>query len=83
MEKTKTVITTTYKTNLDGFYVDIVKTKTDKWHEIGAWIYHKAYGVKNFMFGTYNETEKEFLETVEGNLKVYADIYRKDVMDAE
>ena len=81
MEKTKTVTTTTYKTHLDGFYVDVVKTKTDKWHEIEAWIYHKDYGTKSLMFGTYNETEKEFLETVEGNIEIYAGIYRDEIMD--
>lgn len=82
MEKTRTVITTTYKTHLKGFYVDIVKTKTPRWTGLEAWIYHNKYGTKRHMFGVINKTEKEFLETVEGNVEMYAGMYRDEVMDA-
>ena len=77
--------TTTY-TYEELWNIDIVET-TDSYAPLfEAWLYHRDYGIKAFMFGepkTEVRTIEEFLEIVESNLMTgdYIDDYREDYID--
>lgn len=74
MRQLKSYKTTTFA---DGdFRIDIVEKKS----EYEAWLYHKDYGVKNFMFGSGKqiETFDSFVDLVEANLATYKRIYKDE-----
>lgn len=81
MEKQMTITTTTYKTHVEGFYVDVIKIKTPGWHELEAWIYIKDKAHRR-MFTMFNVPERDFLAKVEGNIDKYVGIYQEEEMDA-
>ena len=80
LEKVTTAQTTTYKTDYDGFLVDIVKVDDGWGYAWEAWLYHKDYGVKSFIFGTtYTGTEQGFvyatMEGIEEDIERYKEKY--------
>ena len=77
--------TTSYKvSDYSDYIVDIVEL-SDEWE---AWLYHKDYGVKMFMFGWLKHqepfdgpkdwTHKMFLELVDANVNDYIDDYEDE-----
>ncbi len=81
MEKQMTLTTTTYKTHVEGFYVDVVKFKAPRWNTLEAWIYIKDKAHRR-MFTMFNVPEKDFLAKVEYNIDKYAGIYQEEEMNA-
>lgn len=77
MKEMKSIRTTTFASG--NYRIDIVESRT----EYEAWIYHKDYGVKDFMFGTdknqaaYIKSFEEFTDMVEANLPVYKKSYHE------
>lgn len=59
----------------DGKYtVDIEQNGSS----FDAWIGHKDFGVRSYMFGKENTTEEQFLHVVTAVLKEYEKQYRED-----
>lgn len=81
MEKIQKVRTETYEYSMD-YLVDI-QIYSDKYE---AYIYHKDYGIKMFIFGisTKDRTKKEFIEDVEyiidkeNTIEIYDDYIGKE-----
>lgn len=76
------ITTTTYRTKIPGFLVDIVSS--GKLYE--GWLYHEEYGVKSHMFGCFKKdcTKQDFIEMIEDaldNQPIYIDTYRNVHMD--
>lgn len=76
--------TTSYKvSDFSDYIVDIVEM-SDEWE---AWLYHKDYAVKMFMFGSLKKQElfdgpkeydlKAFIELVDANVNDYIDVYEE------
>ena len=62
----------------NGFCADIV----DDDKQYSAWIYHKDYGIKLFMFAVDNprETLESFTELVKSSFENYVEQYKEDYM---
>lgn len=69
------VTTTTYQC-INVFFVDIVQYG----NKIEAWLYHRAYGVKSFMFGIKDATMDEMISMVKAELDGYMQLYEEDYM---
>ena len=78
MKEIKNRLTFTYDAD-NGFYVDIVVEANER----GAWLYHKGYGIKMFMFGAINTDHDIFLDMIQNNLADYIEDYKADYMDDE
>ena len=78
MKEIKNRLTFTYDAD-NGFYVDIVVEANER----GAWLYHKEYGIKMFMFGAINTDPNTFLDMIQNNLATYIEDYEADYMDDE
>lgn len=81
--KKSNIKTITFEVNNEpGFFVDIVEDKV----EYGAWLYHKDYGIKQFMFGSIKNQHPnidDFIDMVEANLdnQDYVNGYKDDYFD--
>ena len=83
MKKIPDIITTTFSTRFDGFFVDIVEStdtlpygeKEEMYH---AWLYHKDYGLKHYCYGAmkkdFNSIE-EFINMIDATLKDDVDVF--------
>ena len=60
------------------FFVDIVANKEQHMNE--AWLFHKDYGVADYMFGVDVKTQNfdQFFRTVEANLPDYINLYMRE-----
>lgn len=77
MKKTD-IKTVTYDYD-DDYRIDIVSLPEEGRE---AWLYHKAYGVKQLMFGALSETtDEEFLKMVEDNAEYYLADYVEQVIE--
>ena len=77
MTKTK-ISTTTYKLS-NGFYIDIVKTKTN----YEAYIYNDRYGIKSLIVGASRKhlsTGKFIAMVKNNNIEDQIDFYRRQFM---
>ena len=83
MKAATEIKTITFHVNHEpGFYVDIV-TDSKLYH---AWLYHKDYGIKQYMFGSKKEDFKnieDFIDIVQANLdnQCYTLNYKDDYMN--
>lgn len=72
MKKIDSIITTTYQTDVDGFYIDIVEHKTGGL-QYDIWLYRKNICHKEYVFGVlrqYNYTISQVLCMAENYLHV-------------
>lgn len=69
MKKVDGIITTTFETDNEGFYIDIVEHKTGdtQWD---VWLYHKDICVKEFVIGS-ARSNGETLESVLEEMETY------------
>ena len=74
----------------DGFYIDVQEdltelNKTGSSDVIGFWLYHKNYGIKNFLFGgkkkDFNYASYESMCDFILEIDKYIDAYKEDYMD--
>ena len=84
---TKTQNTETYEYK-DGFMIDITEVNDKYGLMYGAWVYHKDYGIKDYIIGVmakdYN-TKEDFIqtifETVDDDIEFYIDEFMDGYID--
>ena len=81
MIKVNNMKTETFKTDFDGFYVDIVEADS----EWDVYLWHEDYGTKSFIFGLPKEdtTHDQAIDIVIGNLEEQIELYRQEYMDED
>lgn len=77
-------MTTATFTYIDGFYVDVVING----NRVDYWLWHKDYGIKQFIFGIENNKNlsvNQLIELVNDNLECgdYIEAYEQEYMDEE
>lgn len=78
--KKAVISSTTYKIG-EGFLLDIVcNAESDPYPLYQAWFWHKDYGIKEFLFGSYQDHE-DFIETALHYAEDFKDYYVEKYME--
>ena len=77
MNKDMSSYTTTYIYD-DNYRVDIVRQSMESGDVLTeAWLFHKDYGIKTFIFGMVNEPLDQVMESLEACIKLDIESYKE------